>query len=218
MVCFLYAGRRGSTKRFILVQSTTPPGSPTRGGTSVLPTTPAASKSFDASSSPTKRRYVPDTADAEAVKKIKLSEIELRDRTTVLHGIKANVSRVPLTTTYTADFLIKNFTNVKNMFQEKLKKLKDGGKAAAQAASTPDSALQAKKSRNYPIFCLMRHATDKLYDEQEVKPTPLSSFPPPPHPSSRCTTSNGSSKTQPLRPHKTHAHEPLPREIPDPKT
>ncbi|KAI0810833.1 RNA polymerase II accessory factor [Irpex lacteus] len=129
------------------VQSTTPPGSPTRGGTSVLPTTPAASKSFDASSSPTKRRYVPDTADAEAVKKIKLSEIELRDRTTVLHGIKAN-----------------NFTNVKNMFQEKLKKLKDGGKAAAQTASTPDSALQAKKSRSqtYPIIVISSSPTSLI--------------------------------------------------------
>ncbi|KAI0085933.1 RNA pol II accessory factor, Cdc73 family-domain-containing protein [Irpex rosettiformis] len=129
-----------------IAQSTTPPGSPTR-GPSTLPATPATSKPVDSSSSPTKRRYVTDSADYEAVKKIKLSEIELRDRTTVLHGIKAN-----------------NFTNVKNMFQEKLKKLKDGGKTAALASSASDPALQAKKSRsqNYPIIVISSSPTSLI--------------------------------------------------------
>ena len=39
-----------------------------------------------------KRAYVPDAADLEAVKKIRSQEIELRDRNTVLRGVKQNVS------------------------------------------------------------------------------------------------------------------------------
>ena len=45
------------------------------------------------------------------------------------------------------------------MFQEKLKKLKDGGKASAQAASAPDPALQAKKSRK-PLKRTQLHSLD----------------------------------------------------------
>lgn len=60
----------------------------------------SSSRLFDTSSSsavsPTKRRYVADTSDIEIVKKIKLQEIELRDRNTVLRGIKQNVSVVCL--------------------------------------------------------------------------------------------------------------------------
>ena len=41
--------------------------------------------------SPLKRRYVADSQDAEIVKRIKQSEVELRDRNTVLRGIKPNV-------------------------------------------------------------------------------------------------------------------------------
>jgi parafibromin len=41
--------------------------------------------------SPPKRRYVPDAADVEVVKKIRQGEVELRDRNTVLRGIKNNV-------------------------------------------------------------------------------------------------------------------------------
>lgn len=42
-----------------------------------------------------KRKYVPDAHDVEVVKKIKQNEVELRDRTTVLRGIKLNVSNFP---------------------------------------------------------------------------------------------------------------------------
>jgi parafibromin len=44
-----------------------------------------------------KRRYVADPHDIETVKKIRLNEIELQDRNTVLRGIKNNVA--PLMTT-----------------------------------------------------------------------------------------------------------------------
>jgi parafibromin len=46
--------------------------------------------------SPKKREYVPDAKDVQTVKKIKLNEIELRDRTTVLRGIKSNVNPIAL--------------------------------------------------------------------------------------------------------------------------
>ena len=41
--------------------------------------------------SPSKRRYVPDAADIEVVKKICQGEVELRDHNTVLRGVKNNV-------------------------------------------------------------------------------------------------------------------------------
>jgi parafibromin len=41
--------------------------------------------------SPSKRRYVPDATDVEVVKKTRQGEVELRDRNTVLRGIKNNV-------------------------------------------------------------------------------------------------------------------------------
>ena len=86
------------------LESTTPPGSPPSVSrhlptpsssvphTQTLPSTSTRPRG-DAgpTSSPPKRRYVPDTADVEVVKKIRLSEVELRDRNTVLRGIKNNV-------------------------------------------------------------------------------------------------------------------------------
>ncbi|KAG8821457.1 accessory factor associated with RNA polymerase II [Serendipita sp. 400] len=46
-------------------------------------------------SSPQKKRYVPDTNDVDAVKRIKQKEVELRDRNTVLRGSKqSNFSSV----------------------------------------------------------------------------------------------------------------------------
>jgi parafibromin len=75
---------------FGIVESTTPPGSPPRdlgSRSAVIP----KSSTAEPTSSPTKRRYVPDHHDAEVVKKIKHSEVELRDRNTVLRGNKPNV-------------------------------------------------------------------------------------------------------------------------------
>lgn len=45
-----------------------------------------------ASGSLQKRRYVPDAVDIDAVKRIKLNEVELNDRNTVLRGTKQSVS------------------------------------------------------------------------------------------------------------------------------
>lgn len=68
--------------------TTTPPGTPPSQSTT-LPTTPGQAGA--STSSPSKRRYVVDTADADAVKKIKLNEIELSNRNVMLRGTKANV-------------------------------------------------------------------------------------------------------------------------------
>ena len=73
-----------------VAESTTPPGTPPR--SAVAATATPAAKSGDLSSSPAKRKYVPDSSDMEIVKKIRLSEIELRDRNSVLRGFKSNVS------------------------------------------------------------------------------------------------------------------------------
>lgn len=50
------------------------------------------SNAATSTASPSKRRYVPDSRDIEVVKKIKQNEVELRDRNSVLRGIKPNVS------------------------------------------------------------------------------------------------------------------------------
>jgi hypothetical protein len=54
------------------------------------PTTSPQFKAPDSFAPSTKRRYVADPQDIEVVKKIKLNEIELQDRNTVLRGIKNN--------------------------------------------------------------------------------------------------------------------------------
>jgi parafibromin len=88
-----------------LSESSTPPGSPPP---SVYRRLPASSSStshiqalssastrhrgdIGATTSPSKRRYVPDSTDVEVVKKIRQGEVELHDHNTVLRGIKNNV-------------------------------------------------------------------------------------------------------------------------------
>ena len=92
--------------------TTTPPGTPPPDGffskhaRSTLRTaahaphgrTPSAAAGYahhhaaaGSTASPAKRRYVADAHDLEIVKKIRQGEVELRDRTTILRGIKANV-------------------------------------------------------------------------------------------------------------------------------
>ncbi|TFK45958.1 RNA polymerase II-associated protein [Heliocybe sulcata] len=117
--------------------STTPPGSPSHPGTRVP---------GDTTSSPSKRRYIADAQDVDVVKKIKSNEVELRDRNTVLRGIKPN-----------------NFSSVRDAFAEKLKKAKESSKpGAAVPAATPalDPKLQARKARNmYPIIMISSSPT-----------------------------------------------------------
>ncbi|GJE88111.1 RNA polymerase II-associated protein [Phanerochaete sordida] len=138
-------GRTSDLPNLIPVPSetTTPPGSPQRGA-AALPSRSHSSRHTDTHSSPTKRKYVPDLADVEVVKKIKLGEIELRDRNTVLHGVKPN-----------------NFSSVKTGFAEKLKKMKETSKGGAVSTpQTPDPKLQAKKAKNlFPIIIISSSPT-----------------------------------------------------------
>jgi len=71
----------------------TPPGTPTKSGSGSFPETPSGStiRPEASTSAPVKRKYVPDASDIEAVKKIRKTEIELRDRHSVLRGVKPNV-------------------------------------------------------------------------------------------------------------------------------
>ncbi|KAI0792621.1 RNA polymerase II accessory factor, partial [Abortiporus biennis] len=147
-------GRVADLERIIPLSSgsTTPPGSPPahlKASTSKFPPSSlpsfAGNRAVDSTSSPQKRRYIPDNADIEVVKKIKANEIELRDRTTVLRGTKSN-----------------NFSSVRTAFAERLKKLKESGKGGATAptVTTPDPKLQARKAKNqYPIIMISSSPT-----------------------------------------------------------
>jgi len=134
----------------LVSESTTPPGTPptTYARISQSNSTPFASSSRPSDpngTSPSKRRYVADHADMEVVKKIKLNEVELKDRNTVLRGIKPN-----------------NFSNVRTSFADKLKKLKEAGKSGSSAAtsSTSDPKMQARKAKNhYPIIMISSSPT-----------------------------------------------------------
>ncbi|KAI0046442.1 RNA polymerase II-associated protein [Auriscalpium vulgare] len=142
-----------------LAESTTPPGTPppsayykTLGG-GPTPSRHGAShtgSSAPFSSSSSKRRYVPDSADVDVVKKIRQNEVELRDRNTVLRGVKPN-----------------NFTSVRTVFSAKLKSLKEakkpGAAPAAAATPAPDPVMQARKQKNkYPIIMISSSPTSLI--------------------------------------------------------
>ncbi|KAG6813366.1 hypothetical protein H0H92_011632 [Tricholoma furcatifolium] len=124
---------------------TSPPGSP-----GAVQSAPRKAQGDATTSSPSKRRYVADSHDVEAVKKIKQAEVELRDRNTVLRGVKPN-----------------NFASVRTVYAEKLKKMKEtsrNGAAAASVASTTaydsDAKLLARKARNnFPIIMISSSPT-----------------------------------------------------------
>ena len=71
---------------------------------------------------PAKRRYVPDVKYQEAVKKMKLNEIELRDRDSVLRGSKTNVMRAVFTHGCPC---LWGFTNVRKLIGEWMNLLRD---------------------------------------------------------------------------------------------
>ena len=77
----------------VAAESTTPPGTPPSRPSTLPPTSSPQFKAPDSFAAATKRRYVADPQDIEVVKKIKLNEIELQDRNTVLRGVKNNVFR-----------------------------------------------------------------------------------------------------------------------------
>lgn len=157
-------GRRSTHDRLakLLDAAGTPPGSPKPAAATGIVT------GIDSPVTPAKRRYEPDKADIEAVKRIRQSEVELRDRNTVLHGVKVN-----------------NFSSFKNVMSEKLKKLKEAskpGQAQARpdaAASKPDPKLANKKRANYPIIMISSSPTSlitmhnvKKFLEESVYMTP----------------------------------------------
>ncbi|KAI5982806.1 RNA pol II accessory factor, Cdc73 family-domain-containing protein [Pisolithus albus] len=120
--------------------STTPPGTPSRPNPAALPSssTPkrAARPHTTDSESPSKRRYVPDSHDLEVVKRIRVDEVELRDRNTVLRGVKPN-----------------NFSALLSSYSEKLKKSRETKPGAT-------SPMQARKARNmFPIIMISSSPT-----------------------------------------------------------
>ncbi|KZT34186.1 CDC73-domain-containing protein [Sistotremastrum suecicum HHB10207 ss-3] len=124
-------------------ESGTPPGSPSRGPGTTLPTTPAAG---------VKRRYVPKPSDLEAAKRIRANEIELRDRNTVLRGTKPN-----------------NFTSIQKVYADKLRRIRESAKSGQSAtASTPakpvsDPKLAARKAKNmHPIIMISSSPTSLI--------------------------------------------------------
>ncbi|EJD46181.1 RNA polymerase II-associated protein [Auricularia subglabra TFB-10046 SS5] len=157
-------GRRSSHDRLAPLagacETTTPPGTP-KAAHAGAPS--GAVTSADAPATPAKRRYEPDKADVDAVKRIRQNEIELKDRTSVLRGSKSN-----------------NFTSVKNLISDKLKKIKDSSKAGhAQAAPKPDPKAANKKRMNVPIIIISSSPTAlitlhnvKKFLEEAVYETP----------------------------------------------
>ncbi|KZT29221.1 RNA polymerase II-associated protein [Neolentinus lepideus HHB14362 ss-1] len=138
-----------------LIGSTTPPGSPRLGSSTTIRMSSSAVTLGDATASPSKRRYVADAEDVEVVKKIKANEIELRDRNTVLRGIKPN-----------------NFASVRDAFADKLKKLKESSKPGAAApapTSTIDPKLQARKARNMEPIIMISSSPTALITLHNVK-------------------------------------------------
>ncbi|KAL9714639.1 accessory factor associated with RNA polymerase II [Leucoagaricus gongylophorus] len=134
------------------VESTTPPGSPPR-NIRTLPSTTQKSVTAEVTSIPAKRRYVPDTHDIDIVKKIQLTEIELRDRNTVLRGSKPN-----------------NFSAVRASYADKLKKLREASRSGVpQPTTTPDPKLQAKKARNFQPIIIISSSPTALITMYNVK-------------------------------------------------
>ncbi|KXN91931.1 Cell division control protein 73 [Leucoagaricus sp. SymC.cos] len=138
------------------VESTTPPGTPPR-NLRALPTATQKSVAAEVTASPTKRRYAPDTHDIDVVKKIKQSEVELRDRNTVLRGNKPN-----------------NFSAVRTVYADKLKKLREASRSGvAQPAVAPaqllDPKLQARKARNFQPIIIISSSPTALITMHNVK-------------------------------------------------
>ncbi|PVG02189.1 CDC73-domain-containing protein [Serendipita vermifera] len=83
-----------------------------------------------ASSSPTKKRYVPDAHDVDVVKRMKLNEVELTDRNTVLRGVKQS-----------------NFSSVRNLISDRMKRLREA-QAPSDAAANPSSSSSKSEPKS----------------------------------------------------------------------
>ncbi|KAF9528251.1 RNA pol II accessory factor, Cdc73 family-domain-containing protein [Crepidotus variabilis] len=132
----------------LTTESTTPPSTPPRPTGQGLTTTPRT-RAEAPTSSPTKRRYIADAHDLEVVKKIRLNEVELKDRNAVLRGTKPN-----------------NFSAVRTAYNDKLKKLKESsrsGTAPTATAPAADPKMLARKARhNQPIIIISSSPTSLI--------------------------------------------------------
>ncbi|KAH8825042.1 RNA polymerase II-associated protein [Flagelloscypha sp. PMI_526] len=146
---YLQQGGTSRNDRVVPLRSTTPTSDP------VPLEAVSPSKAPAAAASSTKRRYVPSASDLEAVKRIKSVEVELRDRNTVLRGIKVN-----------------NFTALRQTYSAHLKKLrgeassssssKPGASAPSTTSTTPEppkSPGVGRKGRQYPIIMISSSPT-----------------------------------------------------------
>ncbi|KAF7298863.1 CDC73-C domain-containing protein [Mycena indigotica] len=136
-------GRTTENERIVpLTDTNTPPGTPPP-STKPLPATPHRANAVASTSTSVKRRYVPDARDAEAVKKIKQHEVELRDRNSVLRGGKPN-----------------NFSNIRLAYADKLKKMKEASRSGSSAATAPEARSVVRKPRNnFPIIMISSSPT-----------------------------------------------------------
>ncbi|EIW85820.1 RNA polymerase II-associated protein [Coniophora puteana RWD-64-598 SS2] len=128
-------------------ETTTPPGSPLASPRRPVSPSKRAHGTTDAVSSPSKRPYVADTADLEVVKRIRANEVELRDRNTVLRGVKSN-----------------NFSALHLMYSDKIKKLKEGKPAtSATPSASAGNAMQPRKAKHtYPIIVISSSPTSLI--------------------------------------------------------
>ncbi|KAG8790448.1 accessory factor associated with RNA polymerase II [Ceratobasidium sp. 428] len=136
-------GKRAEHENIVPIggASDTPPGSPQRQS----PSKPTAAASSSAVSAPRKekREHPFNQADFEICKRIKLQEIELQDRNSVLRGVKIN-----------------NFSNVKGLIQAR-QKAKEPVKGAP--AVRPDAKVGAKKAKNmHPIIVIPSSPTSLI--------------------------------------------------------
>jgi len=79
---------------------------------------------------------VPDATDVDVVKKIRQGEVELRDRNTVLRGIKNN-----------------NFSSVRNAYVAKLKSLKEAKKTGVTSPISTQLSDPKTQSRKQKSMC-----------------------------------------------------------------
>ncbi|QRW00851.1 Cdc73 family RNA polymerase II accessory factor [Ceratobasidium sp. AG-Ba] len=135
-------GKRAEHENIVPIggASDTPPGSPQR----LSPSKPTTTTSSSASAPRKEKREHPfNQADFEVCKRIKLQEIELRDRNSVLRGAKVN-----------------NFSNVKALIQAR-QKPKEPVKGAPVAR--PDAKAGVKKPKNmHPIIVIPSSPTSLI--------------------------------------------------------
>ncbi|KZO92356.1 RNA polymerase II accessory factor, partial [Calocera viscosa TUFC12733] len=100
--------------------------------------------------SSSKRRYTPDEPDRAFVKRLKGEEILLRDRGSVLRGLKLN-----------------NYAELRTAIQRRLKLAKEPPKPAARAAAPAE--VKAKKAKNQHPIIIISSSPTSLISMHNVK-------------------------------------------------